>query len=248
MTLLLSSGGSGNVCNTNREAKMSVARREAEYDAILVVRFKAGDEDAFVEIMERYREKMFSIAMALLRNRADAEEIAQDTFIRAHRGLCRFRGDSSLATWLHRIVVNLARNRYWFFFRRRRHMTLSLDCALDHKGGNDATFADLIMADIPTPEHDAATGEFTRLVAECMEELAPRQREILTLRNLLNRSYREIATTLGIRFGTVKSRIYRARENLRKKLQERCPDLETEGDFMRSIMPDRIHRATLASA
>src|SRR5512133_607976 len=106
--------------SSDRAARAAASRQEADHDAELVRRFNAGDEAAFVEIMNRYREKIFSVALALLRNRADAEEIAQDTFIRAHRGLSRFRGDSSLATWLHRIAVNLARNRYWYFFRHRR--------------------------------------------------------------------------------------------------------------------------------
>src|SRR5690606_6066136 len=88
--------------SAERSARAANSQQEAAYDAELVRRFNAGDESAFVEIMTRYREKIFSVALALLRNRADAEEIAQDTFIRAHRGLARFRGDSSLATWLHR--------------------------------------------------------------------------------------------------------------------------------------------------
>jgi RNA polymerase sigma-70 factor (ECF subfamily) len=103
---------------SDRAARAAASHQEAAYDAELVRRFNAGDEPAFVEIMTRYREKIFSVALALLRNRADAEEIAQDTFIRAHRGLARFRGDSSLATWLHRIAVNLARNRLRWWRRR----------------------------------------------------------------------------------------------------------------------------------
>src|SRR5581483_7928815 len=103
--------------------------RETQYDAALVQRFHAGDETAFVEIVTRYRAKMFSVAFSRLRNRADAEEIAQDTFIRAHRGLANFRGDSALATWLYRIALNLSRNRYWYHFRRSRHTTRSFDCA-----------------------------------------------------------------------------------------------------------------------
>ena len=113
-----------------RKGSPTTSSEEAAHDALLVQRFNAGDDRAFVEIMERYREKMFAIAFAHLRNRTDAEEIAQDTFIWAHRALGRFRGDSSLATWLHRITVNLTRNRYWYFFRRRRHRTLSPDCPL----------------------------------------------------------------------------------------------------------------------
>lgn len=211
---------------SDRAARTAASQQEAAYDAELIRRFNAGDESAFVEIVNRYREKIFSVALALLRNRADAEEIAQDTFIRAHRGLGRFRGDSSLATWLHRIAVNLARNRYWYFFRRRRHATLSLDCALSDD--SDATFSDLVATDAPSPAREAATGEFSVLVSECMEKLDARHREILTLRNLLNRSYDEIATSLGINVGTVKSRIARARGNLRALLAEACPEFSPE--------------------
>jgi len=100
---------------------------EAAYDTQLVNRFNAGDESAFVEIMHRYHGRLFSLSHNLLRNAADAEEIVQDAFIRAHRGLSKFRGDSSLATWLYRIALNLSRNRYWYFFRRRRQDSLSLE-------------------------------------------------------------------------------------------------------------------------
>src|SRR6185369_6008100 len=213
---------------SDRAARAAASHQEAAYDAELVRRFNAGDEPAFVEIMTRYREKIFSVALALLRNRADAEEIAQDTFIRAHRGLSRFRGDSSLATWLHRIAVNLARNRYWYFFRRRRHATLSLDCTLD--ADTNATFSDLIASNEADPAHEAATGEFTALVATCMEKLDSRHREILTLRNILHRSYDEIAAALGINVGTVKSRIARARQNLRALLAESCPEFSPEAE------------------
>src|SRR5687768_9663204 len=179
---------------SDRAARAAASHQEAEYDAELVRRFNSGDEAAFVEIMTRYREKIFSVALALLRNRADAEEITQDTFIRAHRGLGRFRGDSSLATWLHRIAVNLARNRYWYFFRRRRHSTLSLDCPLGED--TNATFTELVASEAPDPSREAATGEFSVLIATCMEKLDARHREILTLRNILNHSYDEIAQTL----------------------------------------------------
>ena len=203
-------------------ARRATSTAEAQRDSELVRRFNAGDETAFIEIMTHYREKLFPIVQSLLRNHADTEEIVQDTFIRAHRGLARFRGDSSLATWLHRIAVNLARNRYWYFFRRRRHATLSFDCPLGDD--SDATFTDLVAADAPDPARAATNDEFAALVETCMEKLDPRHREILTLRNLLHRSYEEIATALGINVGTVKSRIARARENLRGLLAEACPE------------------------
>ncbi|MEO6244224.1 MAG: sigma-70 family RNA polymerase sigma factor [Opitutaceae bacterium] len=189
-------------------------------------RFNAGEAAAFDEIVGRHREKIFAATLAMLRNRADTEEITQDTFIRAYRGLARFRGDSSLATWLHRIALNLARNRYWYFFRRRRHLTLSIDCSVGHDG--TSTFADLIAAESPSPARCAATREFTALISACMKKLDAAHREILTHRNLLDRSYEEIADALGIKVGTVKSRIARARCSLRALLAETCPEFSAD--------------------
>jgi RNA polymerase sigma-70 factor (ECF subfamily) len=206
--------------------RAALSRQEAIHDTGLVQRFNAGDDSAFIEIASRYRDRMFVVAFGLLKNRADAEEIAQDTLIRAHRGLARFRGDSSLATWLHRIALNLARNRYWYFFRRQRHATVSLDRAFSDE--NQATFADLVASDEAGPARTAATHEFTELIGVCMQRLGSPQREILTLRNALNRSYAEIAVELSINVGTVKSRIARARENLRTLLAEACPEFGLE--------------------
>lgn len=206
--------------------------REAAYDSTLIQRFNAGDETAFVEMMQRYHGKIFGLAHNLLRNAADAEEIAQDTFIRAHRGLANFRGDSSLATWLYRIALNLSRNRYWYFFRRRRQDSVSLERPLSDD--SDATFADFIAAESQNPVQETVTTEFTDLIAACMEKLDARHREILTMRNILNLPYEEIARALRINVGTVKSRIARARENLRKLLAEAAPEFSQAagpGDF-----------------
>ena len=201
-------------------------------DAELVRRFNAGDEDAFVEIVTRHREKMFSVALGHLRNHADAEEITQDVFIHAYRGLARFRGDSSLSTWLHCIAFNLSRNRYGYYFRRHRHETCSFDCTLSDD--NDATFADLIASDIPDPAREAANREFLAHVTMCLGKLNARHREILTLRNLLDHSYEEIAATLGISLGTVKSRLARAREALRGLLDQTYAECEpsTSSSFL----------------
>jgi len=213
------------------------ARLEAGHDAELVRRFVAGDEGAFVDIVARYREKMFSIAFCHLRNHADAEEIAQDTLIRAHRGLARFRGDSSLSTWLHRIAFNLSRNRHKYYRCRRRHATLSLDCALGDD--NQATFSDLIASEAPSPAREASSSEFSDLVEECMSKLGSRQRRILVLRNGLNRSYGDIADSLGISIGTVKSRIGRARKNLRDLISQSHPDLAPDASPFEWFEPIR---------
>ncbi len=198
------------------------SRTESLHDAGLVCRFNAGDETAFVEIVARYRERMLAVGFGVLKNGADAEEIAQDTFIRAHRALGQFRGDASLATWLHRIALNLARNRYWYFFRRRRQATLSLDCPFG--ADNHSTFSDLAASGAPDPARAAANGEFSQLVDACLERLGSQPREILHLRNALDLSYGEIAGRLGLNIGTVKSRLARARERLRVLLAEACPE------------------------
>lgn len=231
-----SSGPTAGAAKENR-GRSSLAREEARHDAGLVRRFNAGDETAFTEIVTRYRGKMFAAAFAMLRNRSDAEEVAQDTFIRAHRGLANFRGDASLSTWLHHIALNLARNSYWYFYRRRRHATLSLDCPLGVD--NSATFADLVATEAEDPVREAMTSEFSELIVSCIARLGARPREILTLRNTHNLSYGEIATKLGISVGTVKSRLGRARDSLRVLLLKSCPEFGSHEPLVAWFEPVR---------
>jgi len=195
-------------------------------DTALVQRFVGGDESAFTEIFNRHRERVFGLAMRLLRNVADAEEITQDTFVRAYRALPRFRGDSSLATWLHHIAQNLARNRYWYFLRRKRPQWVSLEQPLGPE--SSATFADLIASPERDPAGEHITGEFVEAVQECLRLLPAQQREILTLRHARELPYEEIARLLAINVGTVKSRIARARESLRASLAESFPELKSD--------------------
>ncbi len=216
---------------------MARMNAEAINDADLVQRFNSGDESAFLEIMSRHQSRIFAAAMGLLHNRADAEEITQDTFVRAHRGLSRFRGDSSLATWLHRIAVNLARNRYWYFFRRCRGAMLSLDAEMGDDGAS--RFSDICSASEPDPSQEYSRSEFMDAVERAMEKLEPAYRRILAMRSVLDQSYEEIAASLGINVGTVKSRIARARERLRKRLAEECPDFACGSDPAEWFEPAR---------
>lgn len=210
---------------------------EAVQDSELVSQFNAGDESAFIQIMERHQSRVFSAAMGLLHNPADAEEITQDTFLRAHRGFSRFRGDCSVATWLHRIAVNLARNRYWYFFRRRRQDTLSLNAPVGESG--DMSFSDLLASESADPAEESSRGEFQAAVDRCLERLEPACRSILLMRTALDLPYEEIAASLGINVGTVKSRIARARERLRKRLEEECPDFARDSDPSDWFEPSR---------
>lgn len=216
---------------------LTASQEAARHDAGLVCRFNAGDESAFVEIVTRYRSRMFNVALALLKNRADAEEITQDAFIRAHRALANFRGDSSLVTWLHCITTNLARNRYWYFFRRCRHTTVSIDPV----GGQDeqTNLSALLATEDPSPARAAMSNEFSELVTHCLGQMEVRPREILMMRTSLNRSYGEIARELKINVGTVKSRIARARSILHELLSRACPEFGRDAHVMAWFEPIR---------
>jgi len=198
-------------------------KMEAAHDAGLVQRFKAGDESAFTEIIQRHFSRLSALANRILRNQADAEEVAQDALIRAHRNLANFRGDCSLAAWLHCIALNLARNRYWFHFRRHRHHAVSL--SLPFAEGSNRSLEDALADETATPRAESMTSEFVTLVAECMERLEDSHREILTMRTVLNLTYEQIASSLRVNVGTVKSRIARARERLRELLHQAAPEI-----------------------
>lgn len=195
---------------------MSTKAQEVALDRVLVDRVKNGDEEAFNEMVSRYWDRIYAMVHQLLRNPEDAEEVTQDAFIRAHRGLASFRGESAFSTWLYQIATNLARNRYWYWWRRKRDKTVSFDQPVSDD--NDTPLAEVFTAELETPEDATVTQELIDRIAYGMERLGAKHREILILRNVKNLSYEEIASILGISVGTVKSRIARAREALRAKL------------------------------
>ena len=197
---------------------MSSKAQEVALDRLLVDRFKSGDQSAFDEMVSRYWDRIYSMVHQLLRNAQDAEEVTQDAFIRAHRGLVNFRGESAFSTWLYQIATNLARNRYWYWGRRKRYFSVSLDAPVSSE--NSTTLAEIIPAELETPDDIAVTQEFVSRISRGMDRLSAKHREILILRNVKNMAYEEIAEILGISVGTVKSRIARARESLRSKLGE----------------------------
>ena len=183
-------------------------------DNLLIERIKNGDSAAYNDIVSRYWDRIFARVFNLLKNQQDAEEVTQDAFIRAHRGLENFRGDASFSTWLYQIATNLAHNRYWYWFRRKRDQSMSLDYKLTADG--DLTLEDIIPCESESPSEAAVTQEFVNQVSECMNDLSEKHREILVLRNVKNLSYEAISKKLNISVGTVKSRIARARDNLRE--------------------------------
>ena len=195
---------------------MALKAKEIALDEILVARFKDGDASAFDEMVSRYWDRIFSRVLQLLKNRQDAEEVTQDAFMRAHKGLENFRGDSSFSTWLFQIATNLAHNKYWYWWRRKRDASFSIDENIGSEG--DATFVDILPSDALDPSQEAVTQELVDRVAACMPMLSAKHHEILNLRIKRNLSYEEISYELEISVGTVKSRIARARNSLRQKI------------------------------
>lgn len=209
-------GTSANYLSPSKTDYMSSKAQEVAIDRMLVDRFKAGDQSAFDEMVLRYWDRIFVMVKQLLGNSQDAEEVTQDAFVRAHRGLANFRGDSAFSTWLYQIATNLARNKYWYWWRRKRDKSISFDQPLSEDAS--MTLSDVFPSEVDTPKDDAIAQEFVERVAECMQMLNAKHREILILRNVQNLSYEEIAAVLNISVGTVKSRIARAREGLREKM------------------------------
>lgn len=189
---------------------------QKEKDSLLIDRCKHGDEAAFDEIVHTYWDKIFGRAFQMLKNPEDAEEITQDTFIRALRNLKNFRGDSSLSTWLYQIATNLSYNRYWYWKRRKIQRTISIDEPL--RSYQAPTLKNFLASDNETPENAVTRRDLDQNIKDTIEGLSDDHRNILTLRNLQDLSYEEIAQELHISIGTVKSRIARARKALKNKL------------------------------
>ena len=195
---------------------MGTNSKDIVLDKILVDRVKDGDEAAFDEMVSRYWDRIFSRVLQLLKNRQDAEEVTQDAFVRAHRGLANFRGEASFSTWLFQIATNLAHNKYWYWWRRKRDVSFSLEQPIvDDRG---VALIDVLPDRTEDPSSEVLTREFLARVTECLDYLSENHREILILRTVKYMTYEEIAQDLQINVGTVKSRIARARENLRKKM------------------------------
>ncbi len=185
-----------------------------------VQRFLAGDADAFVSLFTRNRGLMVSLLSryrGTMFTAEDIDEILSDTFVRAHRGLARFRGDSLFRTWLTRIAINLMKNRIEFNKRRKIDVTVSMDAPVSENPDHQArTLADYLPDhDARAANDDAELGELASDAETALGKLSEGHRKILTLRNVEHKDYETIATELGISVGTVKSRIARARQCLR---------------------------------
>jgi len=182
-------------------------------DQSLVRCAQSGNAQAFDRLVLKYRTRIVELSMRYTRNRADAEDATQETFIKAYRGLRHFRSDSAFYTWLYRIASNCARN----FLKTRRHD--SIKNAMDYSDYRHAVRHPMRLWDLATPEELALTADIHGMAKAALEGLSEEHRTAITLRELDGLSYQQIAVAMSIPVGTVRSRVFRARDIIDGKLR-----------------------------
>jgi RNA polymerase sigma-70 factor (ECF subfamily) len=182
-------------------------------EAALIARCAAGDEVACAELVAAHQRMVYGLALNLLGDRDEALDLCQDVFLRVFRTLSSFRGQSALRTWIYRIAVNQASNRRRWWSRRHRSEQVSLDEHL-------RTFGDVVSRQDVQPDRLLASRETAERIWQALARLPFDQRTALILREIDGLRYEEIAFTLNVAVGTVKSRLTRARQALRADLVE----------------------------
>lgn len=185
---------------------------ENELDLDLVKRVQRGDKTGFDLLVLKYQHRIGAVIGRFVPDYAESQDIAQETFIRAYRAIGNFRGDSQFYTWLYRIAVNTAKNHLVASKRRPPGTDIDTEDA-EHFAGA------LQMQDSATPEHELLREEIARAVSETVAALPEELRQAITLREMDGLSYEEIAETMDCPIGTVRSRIFRAREAIDARLR-----------------------------
>lgn len=186
-------------------------------ETAVVARARAGDREAFGDLVERHQDRVFSLALQLCRGRRDdAEELAQEAFLRALQAIAEFRGDAVFSTWMHRIVVNLHLNRSSSLAARARARQRTLAAT----GSAEELLDGAVEAssDARAPDESAGHGEELRALRRALDGLDESRRAAVVLRDVEGLSYEEIAAILAVPLGTVRSRLARAREELSRAL------------------------------
>lgn len=194
---------------------------DREIDQQLVERAQHGDKRAFELLVIKYQRKLARLLSRFIRDAAEVEDVSQEAFIKAYRALPSFRGDSAFYTWLYRIGINTAKN--YLVSQGRRAPTITEYSPEDAENFEDAGE----LRDINTPEHELMTKQIGQTVNSAMAALPEELRTAITLREIEGLSYEEIAEVMNCPIGTVRSRIFRARETIAEKLR---PLLDTHKD------------------
>ncbi|MFZ2654359.1 MAG: sigma-70 family RNA polymerase sigma factor [Victivallales bacterium] len=188
-------------------------------DSDLVKGFMSGSESAYDELVRKYSVHMYNVAFGLLGSHEDAEEVVQDGFVKAYSNLKTFRGDSTFSTWLYRIVVNLARNKY--HWNRRRGSGQNISISENRSVDDEGKERDLDIPDTSSaPGREIESSEEDERIMNAINGLPDALKEVIVLRHIKDMSYEEISKITGANIGTVKSRISRARETLSEILKK----------------------------
>lgn len=187
-------------------------RRSGSSDLALVQRVKQGDRSAFDLLVAKYQHKILNLIMRYVKDPAEAMDVAQDAFLKAYRAVPAFRGDSAFYTWLYRIAINTAKNH--LVAAKRRPINLDLEPS---EVESFEPFA--MLSDADSPEHLALTDEIGEVINKAVEDLPEELRTAILLREIEGMSYEDIAHAMDCPVGTVRSRIFRAREAIDKKLK-----------------------------
>lgn len=197
-------------------------------DTILVERSQRGDQAAFRQLVERYQRKVYSLAYGMVHNPEDSLELAQEVFIKVHRYLGNFQGSSSFYTWLYRITMNVCID----FLRKERKGQAAVDYDDQrghHEEVNQGEFPLVSSVATETPERVQSRRELGERIEAAMATLSEKHREVIVLREIEGLSYSDIAEALGIKKGTVMSRLHHARQNLQEELRPYLQGTETAG-------------------
>ena len=186
-------------------------------DGQFIERLKRGESAAFETLVNERSGEIYGLLYRLTENPEEARDLTQETFLRAFQSVRSFRGDSDLRTWIYRIAINQARNRWRWWRRRRRDSTVSIDST--DENGKPALVATLKAENVQSPEQDTLAHERERILRNALKDLRRVYRETVILRDIEGFAYEEIAVALDISVGTVKSRLARGRQELRSKLE-----------------------------
>ena len=186
-------------------------------EPLFIEKVREGDAAAFDTLIERYSPEIYAVLYRLTENAEEAGDLTQETFLKAFRSIRRFRGESELRTWLFRIAINESRNRFRWWNRRKRDQTISIDATI---GNSDVRVSDSLADNSQSPEESALANEREYALKAALLDMPEIFREALILCDVEGLSYEETAEALGVRLGTVKSRISRGREELRRRLKD----------------------------
>ncbi len=186
-------------------------------DHELVTLARKGDTEAYDELVTRHRNRIYGLAYNMTSNREDAEDLVQEVFVKAYDSLKKFKGDSSFYTWIYRIAVNRAIN---FIKKRKRRTGLSLD---DVDGGIERDPAYVELSSRDTPFRDATLSEIQEKMNKALQTLSEKHRAVVVLHDIQGIPHDEIANMLKVSSGTVRSRLFYARQALQVELSEYAP-------------------------